>query len=350
MFLINLLYSLGCTILYDKYKNKIFIFIMLVFWIGLMGFQYEVGTDYDTYLKYFNGIRDVQFFKKDEILFYYLVKSVKFIGVNGQGLFFVVATLQMFIFYKILNFKNFIKNKTLFIFLYLCYTTIFHSQLNGLRQCIAVYFFTIAILESKIKQYLYFITGVLFHKSLIILLPILIFKKIFINKKIYTLYFFIFFGTFLLYFINFENIFESLYKIVTNCLGIYRGYVGSDFLISKPSIVNVITRYMYIPLYYIILYCIYKKRLILTRAENEICSLGILFYILKIIGAYFRPISRLSLYGEILMIYPVYIFLLKSDISKTLKKMIILVILFSYLLKICVFPSAEFLYKSYLFR
>ena len=61
VYILNLIFTVGYSFFVKKIKILYFIPILSV-WIIILGGQYEVGTDYNNYLKFFYGIRDIRLF------------------------------------------------------------------------------------------------------------------------------------------------------------------------------------------------------------------------------------------------------------------------------------------------
>ena len=126
IYLINLIYSSILSYLFDKTKNRFFIFLMLCIWSFIIGGQYGVGTDYFSYLDIFSNENVLyKYFLKKEYLFYYFVNYFKFIQ-NKQWLFFFIAIIENYIFYKLLIYlkkERIIENTSLFVFIFGYVTT-----------------------------------------------------------------------------------------------------------------------------------------------------------------------------------------------------------------------------------
>jgi hypothetical protein len=76
----------------SKISNTAYIWAsspILFLWLFICGGQYDVGTDYFSYLSVFNGEGQELFIQKGEYLFYAFVVSCNYLGFSGQTLFFV---------------------------------------------------------------------------------------------------------------------------------------------------------------------------------------------------------------------------------------------------------------------
>ena len=117
----------------------------------------------------------------------------------------------------------------LYVFLFLTLNTVFYNQMNGIRQYIALYFFTLAILINKsIFEYMInFLIGIFIHRSLLGLFHIYFIFNIFIkkinNKKVYILLLMI---CITLYFINIS---EIIYFFMKTLVSRYSWYFNSIY-------------------------------------------------------------------------------------------------------------------------
>lgn len=164
IYCLNLVYGILCSYYYDKYCNKkkvgsyiVVAFFISIIWILIVGGQYGIGTDYYSYLDIFSLKSDIEIYKiKNEFLFYWIVSFFYDINLGGQFLFFVFAFINSFLFFIICR-KITYNHTWFFLFLYITVSSLFHNQMNGIRQCTATYFVTLAIIylseEKKIDFY-----------------------------------------------------------------------------------------------------------------------------------------------------------------------------------------------------
>lgn len=147
--LIFSVYSFSFLYVHGKksFANYIYASVFcIILWTIVQGGQYNVGTDYFTYLYYFDNPYSLSYFSdKGEWGFYFLIKFCHNIGVTGQGVFVVITVPESVLFFIIcIKFDK--NNPEIFILLYIVLSSLFHNQMNAVRQSIAVYFVTLSIL------------------------------------------------------------------------------------------------------------------------------------------------------------------------------------------------------------
>ena len=188
--------------------------------IVIAGFKYKrVGTDTHTYIEYFNYITsfsDVQSIVKEagEIGYW----SLMFLGHFFTDNYFIIFTFTAIIVASCYSYslKKF-NLKTLSLISLLLIGPYFF-QLNGNRQAITIAIFSISIIflikKQPLKYFTSILIGFLFHKSIIICLPIyFIFRgEIKARKIAIILFFFIIFLVFFQSFINIASGVDARYS------------------------------------------------------------------------------------------------------------------------------------------
>lgn len=178
-------------------KIKKYLFLMLIiFYSFFIGYRDQnVGIDTLAYInEYLTGTGGYFSERGFTLLGKYLYK----LGLSYQEYFTFLSVLTLNTYY--LGYKNnFCKKENYFLinWIYFFNITALYGNVNGIRQFIAGSFLLLSIgfLEKKknILSYLFFIIGVLFHKSLIIFVFLYIryifkiFKKLTNNQKILIL-------------------------------------------------------------------------------------------------------------------------------------------------------------------
>ena len=103
--LIFSVYSFSFLYVHGKktFANYIYASVFcIILWTIVQGGQYNVGTDYFTYLYYFDNPYSLSYFSdKGEWGFYFLIKFCHNIGVTGQGVFVVITLLESVLFFII---------------------------------------------------------------------------------------------------------------------------------------------------------------------------------------------------------------------------------------------------------
>lgn len=97
--LIFSVYSFSFLYVHGKksFANYIYASVFcIILWTIVQGGQYNVGTDYFTYLYYFDNPYSLSYFSdKGEWGFYFLIKFCHNIGVTGQGVFVVITVREL---------------------------------------------------------------------------------------------------------------------------------------------------------------------------------------------------------------------------------------------------------------
>lgn len=350
----NLIYSVTISYLFGKrYKeaqlsDSAFFLLFLHFgiiWLIITGGQYYVGTDYPTYMSLFDGYGLELYQRKGELFFYYIISLCNNIGIHGQHLYFIFYTINISLLFLILKRFN---SSYLFIFilLYIGYTNIFNNQLNMLRQSIAIHCGTYACIlycESKIKISLMWICAAFFfHVSSIILLLIYTYpliKKLSI-KWLEIILMISFIGSFFLSLRTFA--FLTDYLPPAYAMHLEKEETGS-------SIITSLTKYIFIPLFYLGLNLLKKE--ILTDFEKKLFYIGYLGFCFKLFLLKLPVINRLADYFIIISAFPIFFYLidLKENHKTILLGIICIAIIAFYGLKTILFPKAEYIYNSIYF-
>ena len=326
-------------------KKSHFIIAYLPIWVLLiltLGLQYDVGTDYMSYLSIASGIKSAD---RMEPLFGFLINIVKRIN-QPQFIFVFTGLIQvaffMLIIYEIrkLGFKMYH-----FFFLYFTLSLTFFNQLNGIRQYIAVYIAVFAILKLIDNKGLFFIALIfissLFHSSAIFLLPIFFLKPIL--KKRFSANTIIIF-MFLLVLINSFDL-SKLVKLLLSYTP-YKRYIHSSYFGRMP-LQGIITKIPKLAIVLFSAYLIDKKGINISDKENKLLNLGYLGLFVQIMSFSSTLIWRFYQYVDLLIIFPVLI-LFKSNQQRDLKLLIALVLFVMLIIKILIIPRGEYLYRSIL--
>ncbi|MBY8176897.1 EpsG family protein [Vibrio fluvialis] len=177
-------------------------FILMAIFCIIAGFRYNVGTDFKTYVYFINLIKgghDTYMEPGFEILIKLLIGS----GFEEQSIFFISSLITLTFFYLFIIKHS--KLYTLSVVIFFLFPIFYLASFNGVRQFIAIGFFLYSlrfILDRKILSYgLFILLGALFHKTILLMLPLyfLLDKKINLRKTILVSIFYISFVSFLPY-------------------------------------------------------------------------------------------------------------------------------------------------------
>lgn len=350
-YILFLLLGLTSFYAYDKqYFDKSFAFLLLFFspfialWTFFIGGQLNVGTDYYSYLDIFNeNDRLDYYFNKGEICFYGLVNFFRNCGFEGQFFFYVFALLSVLLYFAII--KSIGHNYTLLFFLFITVSTMLHSQMNGIRQCTAVYFVTFGILgllQNKKKIFfanIFLATG--FHVSAIFILFLYFFRNItFTSKYAKTLII----ATALVALFPADEITKQLILVVPQ----YSHYAESEYFQQGVSFFNKLTKLILLPLYYWAASLIDTHKF--SAKDMRIFQFGLFAYLIKTICLVSSVTYRFGHYFFILSLFPIFYYLINLQ-RRDLRfyTLLILFLLGLYSLKVVIFPRGEYTYDSVFF-
>ncbi len=341
IYLLNMILSVGYFyFIRNIRKNSFVLFIpIILLWTIIIGGQYGVGTDYFSYIKiYEEHIGLERFYRIKEYLFYYFVVFFSSFIKNGQFLFFFDAFLKNILFFIIV--KKIMKNTKylyIYIFIFLCLGTTFYNQMNGLRNYLAMYFLTIGcmyLLENK--NYIYIISimlGSYIHKTALYLYPVILINKL----KNYKFLLVIILTSILLNILPTKDFFQ---KIGPKLIPMYAHYFYSDYYTNKMSLINILSRVMWLP-FYIKSIFLYKKN------ENSLIKWGIIGYSINLLTIEISILSRLGVYFSLIRIFPIYFLMIEYLEKKKYLFLLILVglVLIFFIMKVLILPRGEYLYK-----
>lgn len=355
--MVYLLYTLYSTISLSilskyreaNYKKLIFVAAPMIFaWILIVGGQYDVGTDYHSYMHIFYGYGLERTQESGEVGFVHFVKLCNSIGLRGQDLFFIISVFWVF---SLLYFsKRIVSSKYVFIFIFvfITFSTTFNNQMNGIRQYVATYFFTFCVLFLLDRKYilsiLFFLLARSWHASALILIPVLILFLAFKNtnnKKVFYIL--------VVLSIVFNQLFkeEWLFPILLS-IGFYDQYVGKDY-VQEIEFINKLTKIINVPIVLLSIYKLDKYRM--RCFDKKIYSIGICSYCIYLASLSLTITNRFGMYFTILMCIPIAYYLIYLYRSKNLNSLILFwLILFyflaQYIVKVIIFPLGEYSYDS----
>lgn len=353
VYLLYIIYSCSIFGILSRYKStkysKLIVFSIpvILVWIFIIGGQYNVGTDYPNYLVLFEGKDLWRMEESGEWFFVCFVKGLNNLGLHGQDLFFIVAAFEVFL--LLFLGKKLFTTKYLFIFFFIliAYSSVFNNQMNGLRQYVATYLFSLAVpflMEKKFMLCLLFLVlagG--WHASVILLPFILLFfywlRNIFSKKFFYCIVLFS-----LLFLLVFKE--EWLFSFMS-LSGFYDQYLTNEY-VGNIGLSSKITKFVNVP---IIIYSIYKSdQYDWDGYSKNMFTIGIFSYCIYISCLASTIMNRFGLYFTILACIPVVDLLIYLYRKKSmLFWFIILYLFFIYALKVTIFATGEYAYKSIFF-
>ena len=356
VFFCNLLFSLAYTYwIGQRTKNtnisgkSYFLLLALLFfiWLLICGGQYNVGTDYYSYLAIFNNVDAFAdyYCSKGEFGFIGIIRFCNFFGLKGQSLFYVCYGISFLFFYLILK-RIKIRYAFIFILLYITVISLFNSQFNLLRQSVTIYIGTYASLL------------VFEHRNLKGLLFILFAMSIHISSAIFLLVylhgFMIRIKPFWLFVAIGMCIIISNYVLTASTFEVFVPYLSPSYAeyikggnIQPRPLLLIMTKYIFIPIYLLALFSYSKYKL--NTIGKTLFHIGILSFCFRLLFLNLSIVSRLSDLFLLLSIYPLYTYmgyLFAHKRHTFLFISILSALLLFYFLKTIVFPVSEYLYHS----
>lgn len=298
-------------------KEKYYIKCIFIYSIFTFGQRWMTGEDFPGYLLYY-----ITNFKVNEIGYKFLQDILTKNNIYFGNLIFIVYFLTLYNNFRFI--KRCDRNQNLIIYLY-CFTESYFAQMSQIRQWLAISFFINSLYylyceKGRIKQFINFILGMMFHKSIILMLPFSLFI-VNLKKKHY------FYLVLLMFMFPFINISIFLRKLTFVS---YTHYL--DSLYNQSLSWSHFLRYYYsLILTVIFIYCIKLKKI--NKFHLLILNGQILNLALYGLSFKFAPFMRMSYYFKIFEIVFLFTFLEKLIFfnKKMVKKLIILSTLIFYL-------------------
>jgi hypothetical protein len=315
--------------------------------IIVLALQFEVGTDYQSYIEMAQGDHDLGWIiNNNEFAFVWLNDLVVLLG-EPQLIFLFSAIIQV-IFLMLIFKRLIVLNISLpyGILLYFIFTSMFFSSMNGVRQYIAIYIFTFSFIyyyaSNTIKFLCFILLSALFHSSAIFLAVLLLLRNVMRVKmgvlKISLAYIFLFI---MAYYFS-EAIITELISMTQ-----YSHYVGTEYFEKKIDIINIISK---LPKIVIVVLCSYYysyKNVKLYEDNVVIINAAYLSTGLMIVGLFSGPLWRFYQYFDFFTLIPLLLLLSKRRKDSILNiSLLILIIIF--LTKVLIIPQGEYVYKTIL--
>ena len=330
--------------------------ILILYWTLLIGLQYNVGTDYPTYYRMFYdaGFAESQhnWRNNNEPLFFHMAGFIASSALPPQSGFVITALIKASLFFVFIK-KFEISKPSIFILLFFTVATIFVNQTNLIRQAIAVYIFSLSIYFVLKRKFIFFCLTVyiasMFHRSALFMLPIF-FVPILI-KKLNAYHFIIM--LFVSLFLSTRNFFELIEPIII--LTPYAAFLdASDHFFEPVALVNRLTRYAFIPFYLLSLRSLHT----LNDVEKKLFHIGFVFYCFRLILLSLAAVNRLSIYFEIVQLFPLYFMMvnfMNANKKKAYSNIFMMFVFLSIIIgmqagRTLVFPTQEYDYRSILSR
>lgn len=353
MFLFVLIYVSVYLAVVEKHTSS-FLVILPAFFVYFMvaAFQYDVGTDYFSYIDIFEDeSRHWFYFNKGEYLYFALNQLLSWISLPSQSIFIAISFIQatlFFLYLKIVKNKDF--TVWLFFVVFFCVTNIYNNQLNGLRQYVVIAglpLFSLLVHDKKLFKSLFLLFLLsLFHNTawfLLVVYPLIYLQKI-ISKHLFMLFF--------LSGLAYLVVGQFIQQLTSVFLPSYFHYLEGRY--AEPQTFSLfITKLYYLPVLFYF-YSIYRKdsNSILGRYFHSMVFIFSITYWFFLLALYVGVVIRLYYYFVFFYAFPIY-YVLHYNLSKArLLNFLLLIgyIVLPYVLKVTVLAKAEFLYKSILWN
>ena len=338
----------------DPLYRSVVLFLTLVSMSFFTAFQYDVGTDYFSYINIYSSELSENFFSKGEFAFYYIIKCLHFFNVEPQY-FIVTLTLLTNLFF--LKFVDLLRSKGfnvfLIVLLYLTLVNTFHSQMNVMRAILSVtvsFCFLFYLFEKRfLKAFIIFAFMVSVHRSSILVVPIYI-LILFLYSNIIKYSTFYFFGSLIACVLGLPV--KSVGVVVEYVVPFYYHYIDSDYADTNFGVAGLIVKSLTLPISF---YFIFKLKDIIKKDELsgfdlKIISCWIILCPLYFNLIYFYPVARV-LYFTVLFNFVPFYYLIQYHKRNGL---VVLFFLFyaiaPYFVKVVFFPVSEYAYASFLFN
>lgn len=341
------LYSIGRHNVFGEISVKSFIcfFPIILSWFVIVGGQYNVGSDYFSYLYYFTSGDSSYFESKGDYLFALFIRFCNSIGIEGQGVFFLLSLIWILILFYVMS--TIVKGKyfNIFFFVFLVFSGAFHNQMNGVRQYSAIYFFSLGICLFSNKKYLIsilsFLATIFIHRSSIVVILIALFifyiHHRLMSVRILSL---ILLLSFVLSFIPIDFLLNYFISYFEQYSSYYELGIMEDIELESRLI-----KYVNIPL---VFYAIYLfPRMELDKKEKFLFVFGICSFSLKIFFTTMTLLSRIGQYFDVMSCVPLifmFVYLHKFKYNQYL--LFVLYLLLPYVMKVTLFATREYLYQS----
>lgn len=278
------------------------LYLIAIILILFSGLRENVGTDFKMYKNLFynlNNLNNVESYYFGDIEKGYILFNKILYSINSHHRILFIGTSVVIIGLIFNCIYKYNKNYLLSILLFIG-MGYYHSSFNGIRQYMALVIFVYSIrfiINKNIKKYIICIfIACLFHKTVVMMLPIYFINKIRFNKKRFLLTII----PILLIGFSYEFIVNNL-SIISNYY--FQKYLNSEYLYSG---IGGISNYIYI-MSFIVIYIVSILRYssIVVKYENVkifiiLCGISIVFMLLGLKSLLF---FRVSLYFSIFYIF-----------------------------------------------
>lgn len=334
---------------YKCIKGKFLVVLPVAFILFFISSnQFNVGTDYFSYIDMVEN-KDLNIYlNKGEVFFYIYATIIRFLKIDSHFIFYFYSFVNVFgAFYLLVRFEKMFGVNFLVLFTsFFIMTGFFHNQLNIIRQYQASIFVITSFLFILDRRFLLaatsFVLALLSHPSAILVIPFMLvgFSKVNITKV-----FLAFFGCFLLYWIIIP-VFSI--QLINLFVPQYSFYLNTDHAMSK-NLFFYATKFYYLPIYILFIASLSKHFEKIDLKLKRLILLWAITNSLYLLGGHIGVADRLYHFFVFLNVLPVaclFTFYRRFECRLYL----FLYLFFPYFIKVAIFPKAEYLYDFWLFN
>jgi len=332
-----------------------FIPVMFIYWAS-PALQFNVGTDYFSYIRLAESGNFRIYFNKGEYGYYFVNELLTYFNIGSQGVFVAIGAINTFLIFLILaTLKKYKFKLWIIFFLIFVVSGIYHNQMNGLRHYVAVLctplFFIYMYEKNYLKLFLISALALSFHKSFVIVLffGIVVFITKNYSKRALLLL------SVLMPFMYLFVMIEIIYYVVDLLVPTYKVYLSWNIMEANKGKGLILVKLYYMPFFIYFWYLYFKTKQNdfisseLFKFFIVIFSLTYSIYLLQFSVAY---AGRIFQYFQFFYIFPLY-YIIEYNIKNN-NRLILLIGMFSllmpYIVKVLWFPVREYLYSSILFQ
>ena len=285
------------------------------------GIRYNVGTDYDSYVKMYDWINLHHNFYFKSIFVHYLSRLLYICGLSAQWLFIIFGGLTIFFVYTAIRYT--LKDKAYLGVLFFLLSGFYFYSFNGVRVCLATSIILFSIKYIEQKDLLRFVMLTLFAASIHNLA--ILFIPFYFARNRFTLYVYLLVGITLLF--NIDRVIIEFIRVLgaNQSSYYYKAYINSAYLqVSSWSLPIGVIITMIIGIFNLVVFSN------MSEADRKKYAS---YYIVYFIGVIFILLSKRLLLFNRLSDYFYYsiIIVLPISISRMRQKYIVAFLLIAYL-------------------
>ena len=296
IYIILIILTIIFGMIFEKNNKKLYSIIMIILFTLIAGLRnYTIGNDTQPYFHSFNNFLvygydsfSISRFEKGYILLNLIV------GIFTDNFTIMLTICALIINIFICNFIRKNSKSMCMSFLLFFFCRFFFSEMNIVRQYIAlgIFLYSIKYIENKrmLKYLLYICIAAAFHYSVIFMIPLYYLYDIKLDKKK------IIYMSLITLLVNY--VFYDILMKLTNVLGIYQGYVTEFY--GSNKIGSIIVFFMYFIVYIFLLYITKHKKVM--KKDNFLYNCSFILVLVSFLAIKLSVLSRITEYLSILMI------------------------------------------------